>query len=86
MVYIHSKKKKKGYKKKFIFDEGIEEFGSYMANEHSLKTTSHNNFKKRRTEYRVRSELHLQVMIDGQIIFQKWKPFEIPPTFSLFIK
>jgi hypothetical protein len=56
MVYIHSKKG--GYKKKFIFDEGIEEFGSYMANEHSLKTISHNNFK-RRAEYRVRSELHL---------------------------
>jgi hypothetical protein len=28
---------KRGYKKKFIFDEGIEKFGSYMANEHSLK-------------------------------------------------
>ena len=28
---------KRGYKKKFIFDEGIEKFESYMENEHSLK-------------------------------------------------
>jgi hypothetical protein len=27
----------RGYKKKFIFNEGIEEFGSYMENEHSFK-------------------------------------------------
>jgi hypothetical protein len=28
---------KRGYKKKFVFDEEIEKFESYMANEHSLK-------------------------------------------------
>jgi hypothetical protein len=28
---------KTGYKKRFIFDEGIEKFESYMENEHSLK-------------------------------------------------
>jgi hypothetical protein len=37
------KKKKRVTRSSSYFDEGIEEFKSYMANEHSLTTTTHNN-------------------------------------------
>jgi hypothetical protein len=61
------------------FDEGIK-IRELYGYEHSLKTISYNNFK--REEYRVRSELHLQVMIDGQIIFQNGNLVKFPPTIS----
>ena len=64
------------------FDERMEEFKSYMANEHFLKTTTTHNNKRKREEYRVRSELHLQVMIDGKIIFQNGNLVKFPPTIS----
>jgi hypothetical protein len=60
-------------------DEGIE-IRELYGYEHSLKTISYNNFK--REEYRVRAELHLQVMIDGQIIFQNGNLVKFPPTIS----
>jgi hypothetical protein len=46
MVYIHSKKKRRVTRSSSHFDKGIEEFKSYMANEHFLTTTTHNNLRR----------------------------------------
>jgi hypothetical protein len=56
----------------------ILKFGSYMT-EH-LKDISYKQISKKK--YRVRAELHSQVMINRQVIFQNGTLLKFPPTIS----